>query len=223
VDTLLLEPTRRADVAARQRPARVLPKTTAAGRAFSGRHARGAALVFAALAAGALAGDPAVASGALCTPAQRVMFHCTLGDKRVSLCADTAGEAIEALEFRYGKPGDVELSHAAHSPDGRRFAATVSAIAPRVQVRQVWFTSGQVTHLLSECVGRGCSRPGGYSVLRGGTVLSHETCTRATDDTHRFSPALAQFGRDADSSRSNTPLLVFRNVEFGIESMYPPR
>jgi hypothetical protein len=181
-----------------------------------------AALALAAAGTLAAAADGDAASPALCTPAQRVIFHCSLGAKAVSLCADMKGEAIDALDFRHGEPGRIELSHVVHEADGRRFAATVSSVAPRMKVRQVWFSSGQLTYLLSQCVGGRCPRAAAYSVLRGGQVVSDQACRRP-DERARFSSALARFGNDAAGSRSLTPLVVFRDVELGIEALYPPR
>jgi len=201
-------------------PSPAPPMRRPAGR---GRRAVGAFALAAACGAG-LAADPTPASASLCTPPQRVMFHCPLGAQAVSLCADMSDEAIEALDFRHGVPGRLEESHVARSADGRRFSATVSRIASRASVRQVWFSRGQLTYLLSECVGAGCARRAGFSVLRGGEVLSDQRCVRAAGAARTgFSPALAHFGADAADSRSRTPLLVFRNVELGIEALYPAR
>ena len=83
-----------------------------------------------------------------------------------------SGESIEALEFRLGVPGRIEDSHVARTTDGRRFSATVSGLGRDASVRQVWFSRGQLTYLLTQCVGAGCRRPGGFSVLNGGEIVS---------------------------------------------------
>jgi hypothetical protein len=68
------------------------------------------------------------------------MFHCALGAKAVSLCADMHGEHVIALACRYGVPARVERSCVARSGGDRRFAATVAALAPGASVRQAWST-----------------------------------------------------------------------------------
>lgn len=152
------------------------------------------------------------------------MFHCTLpGGKAVALCADRQGEQIGGLEYRYGRPATVELSYPATAANGRRFSASVAPLTPRASVRQVWFSRGGYTYLLSQCVGGDCPAAAGLAVLQGDRLLSSLHCQRSVDDRAWFAPGLAQFGGDAASSRSSTPLLVFDDVDNGIERLYPPR
>src|SRR5262245_20948393 len=130
------------------------------------------------------AGPPALgpASTALCTASERVLFHCVLGERAVSLCASMAGPRIETLAYRYGVPGRIELSYVASSASGRRFAATAAPLAPRATVRQVWFDRGGYTYLLTQCVGGDCPQSAGLAVLRGEHVLSNRHSLRTAVD-----------------------------------------
>jgi hypothetical protein len=169
------------------------------------------------------AADLAPASAALCKPEQRVIFHCSLGAKSVSLCADVAGDHIVALGYRYGAPGRIELSQNAAANGDRRFKATQSSVAPGATVQQVWFTRGAYTYLLSKCTGGACPNDAGLAVLRGGKVVSRQRCLRSADDRAWFAPELARFGDDAASSQSMTERLVFEDVDNGVERLYPVR
>jgi hypothetical protein len=169
----------------------------------------------------AAAAEPASAD--LCTPPQRVMFHCTLGAKSVSLCAGMEGERIASLAFRYGVPGQIEMSYTADAAQGRHFSATAGPLAPRASVRQLWFTHGDSTWLLSQCVGGDCPQSARLSVLQGERIVSNQRCLRSDDDRAGFARALVRFGGDASESRSNTGLVVIEDVDHGIERLYPAR
>ena len=169
------------------------------------------------------AADLAPASTALCNPRQRVLFHCSLGAKSVSLCADMAGDRIVALGYRYGAPRRIELSQNAAASGDQRFKATQSPVAPGATVRQVWFTRGGYTYLLSRCAGGACPNDAGLAVLRGGKVVSRQRCLRSADDRAWFAPELARFGDDVASSQSMTERLVFEDVDNGVERLYPGR
>ena len=151
------------------------------------------------------------------------MFHCTLGAKSVSLCGDMQGERISALVYRYGVPGRVELSFLADPAGGQHFSGTVSQLAPRASVRQLWFTRGGYTYLLSQCVGGSCPQSARLSVLRGEKIVSNRACLRSADDRAWFAPELARFGSDAASSQALTELIVFDEAEHGVERLYPMR
>ena len=173
------------------------------------------------LATGAAAAEPASAD--LCTPPQRVMFHCSLGAKSASLCAGMDGERIASLAFRYGLPGKVEVSWLADAKQGRRFAATVGPLAPRASVRQLWFKRGNSTWLLSQCVGGDCPQSARLSVLQGDRIVSNQRCLRSDDDRAGFARALVRFGGEASESRSHTELVVIDDVDHGIERLYTAR
>ena len=163
------------------------------------------------------------ASPALCGAEQQVAFHCSLGAKSVSLCTGGSGGAIDALEYRYGTPSRIELRWPANPTNGRRFSASRTAMAPGASVRQLWFDNGGVRYLLSQCTGGACPSAAGLAVLRGQRLLLRQSCRATVDDRAWFSPRLGEFGEDADSSRSTTPLLQFEDVDNGVERLYPSR
>lgn len=190
---------------------------------FPERWRRSGLLALALLPALVQAGGVAAPSTALCTAAQQVVFHCSLGAKAVSLCSAGAGDAIAALEYRYGTPSRIELRWQATADNGRHFSASMAPLAPGANVRQLWFDNGGVRYLLSQCTGGDCPAAAGLAVLRGQRLLSRQTCRASADDRAWFSPQLGRFGEDADSSRSGTPLLHFEDVDNGVERLYPMR
>lgn len=161
------------------------------------------------------------ASSALCRPEQKVMFHCSLGAKSVSLCAGMQGERIINLDYRYGARLSVELVHEAGR--AQSFKATQSQLTPSARVRQVWFDRGSYTYVVSQCIGGGCPYSAGLAVLKGEKVVSSRRCQRTADDRASFSQELASFGLDAASSASRTELLVFDDIDLGVDRLYPTR
>lgn len=182
-----------------------------------------AAVLLAALAPAMADAGGAAGAPALCAPGQQVVFHCSLGAKAVSLCSDGAGDAIAALEYRYGTPSRTELRWQATADNGRHFSASMAPLAPGANVRQLWFDNAGVRYVLSQCTGGACPAAAGLAVLRGQRLLSRQTCRASADDRAWFSPRLGRFGEDADSSRSGTPLLQFEDVDNGVERLYPMR
>ena len=179
----------------------------------------------AAMPALALAAGPGAASAALCSPQQRVVFHCSLGAKAVSLCATPVAEdePITALGYRFGTPTRIELAYEADAATDRRFAASTAALAPGVSVREVWFDRGGYRYVLSQCVGGNCPFAAGLAVLQGQRVLRQQRCRTTADDRAWFAPSLAHFGRDADGSTAKTDLLRFEDDDNGAARLYPLR
>lgn len=71
----------------------------------------------AAAACAVLACAPGAAARTLCAPAERVVFTCEIGRKLLSLCATRdLDETRGSLQYRFGTPERVELSHPA-KPD----------------------------------------------------------------------------------------------------------
>lgn len=168
----------------------------------------------------ALAAETQAASAALCTPAQRVMFHCALREKAVSLCADVNDGRIAALTYRFGTRSRIELAHTVSGAAGGRFDAAVSPVAPRASVRQISFARGASRYLMSQCVGADCSRSAGLTALRRGRIVFDQPCRRTADDRAWLSPELARFGSDAASSEALTDLVQFDDDDHGIDRVY---
>ncbi|WP_310390147.1 hypothetical protein [Roseateles sp.] len=161
------------------------------------------------------------ASTALCSPRQQVVFHCSLGAKSVSLCAVTNGQRATTLEYRYGTQAKLELTQEAST--AQPFKAMQSQLTPGARVRQVWFDRGGYTYLLSQCIGGACPYSAGLAVLQGEKVVMNRRCMRTADDRASFVPELARFGGDAASSEAKTELLVFEDMDLGVERLYPTR
>lgn len=177
----------------------------------------------------ALLPAPAAADGAAspCAAGQKVVFHCVLGPKAATLCAQAQGEGeaarVTALAYRYGTPARAELAWAADAAAGRRFTATVQPLSPRASVRQLWFERGGFTYLLHQCVGGDCPAAAGLAVLKGERVLSARTCQRSADDRAWFAPELVRWAGDASATRSLTDLVAVDDIDLGTERLYPPR
>ena len=167
------------------------------------------------------AADLQPAAATLCTADELVVFSCVLGPELVSLCATRQAGVISALSYREGWPGRLTSSHLATADNGQRFQATVSALAPRALVRQVWFEHDGLKVLLSECVGGDCPQQAAQAVFRGDQLLSARRCQRSADDRAWFSRELVKFGADAASSRAASPLLQLDDIDNGIEAAYP--
>lgn len=169
----------------------------------------------------ARAGTAAPAS--LCRAGEAVAFSCPLGQRTVSLCLrEDAGE-ISALSFRLGSTKRLEREYSADATNGHHFSATVSPAHPGANVRQVWFEQDGRRTLLTECVGGNCAAQAGLAELRRGRLISQRRCLRGPDDSAWFSRQLVNFGSDADSSQSKTPLLVIEDLDNGVERLYAPR
>ena len=185
----------------------------------SSRVLAGAALALAGTAA--MAADLMPASTALCSPRQQVVFHCSLGAKSVSLCAVMDGQRVTTLDYRYGTRAKLELTQVAST--AQPFKATQSQLAPGARARQVWFDRGGYTYLVSQCVGGACPYSAGLAVMQDEKVVLNRRCVRTADDRASFVPDLAHFGSDAASSEAKTGLLVFDDVDLGVERLYPTR
>lgn len=123
------------------------------------------------------------------------------------------------LIYRYGREGRIEISYSAETENENRFKGTVAPANPRAQVRQVWFDRGPYRYLMSECVGGGCTRPAGLTVLRGDTVLKNARCSTGAGDRPWFSRNLADFG-PSDALKPKTSLLVVEDADNMIEKLY---
>jgi len=175
--------------------------------------------VFATAAAQEAARPPAT----LCTAQERVMFHCALGDKAVSLCAEQDRTHIRALAFRYGTRDAVEVAYTATDAGSAHFSATATPLAPHASVRQLWFVRAGRTYLLSQCVGGACPHAAGLAILEGARILSNQVCERGDDDRAWFAQPLVHFGTDAAGTRALAPQLRIEDVDFGVERFYPGR
>ena len=70
------------------------------------------------------------AASSLCAPNETVVFACAIGQKQASLCASAdLSETAGSLNYRFGKPGAVELSYPAPGADPHK-AFTIASISP---------------------------------------------------------------------------------------------
>lgn len=159
-----------------------------------------------------------------CMPQETVFFSCETGKKVVSLCGTGKPGAIDAVAYRYGEPGKVELEYRATAAGGLLFHGQVEPAAPNASVHEVWFDKGDTRYLITTCEGGDCAYGAGLAVLRKGKILSKQRCVRTSPDRAFFDSGLVDFGSAADlsDSKSHTPLLRLEQDENLIEQLYPP-
>jgi hypothetical protein len=98
--------------ACRQAGTQACPRTRARARAAS---VLAGALVSALLASPATAGAGAPVTASLCEPGEAVQFSCPMGRGRLlSVC----GQPPAALQYRFGKPKQIELRYPADAAQG---------------------------------------------------------------------------------------------------------
>ena len=186
--------------------------------------ARGAGRALGLVLAAGFAGAGA-APATQCQAGETAYFSCTVGAKTASLCGRGQAAALQALTYRYGPAGKVELEFTARADNSQRFYATVSPLSPGASVSQVWFDRGELRYLLTECSGGNCAKNAGLAVLRGDRVLMNATCSStAAGDLAFFSPELVRFGSGAADSRSASELLRIEDADNGLDLIYrrPP-
>jgi len=195
-------------------------------RSSESRHAAAILVLGLGLLASQAACNPATPSWPAAGPTQcaaqeSVLFSCETGKKVVSLCATGKAGAFDAIAYRYGVPGQVELEYKAAPGNGLLFHGQVEPAAPNASVREVWFDKGSTRYLMTACEGGDCPYEAGLAVLSRGKLLSKQHCVRTTPDRGFFAPEFADFGSSLNDSKSRTPLLKLESDENLIEQLYP--
>jgi hypothetical protein len=190
---------------------------------------------------------PSVAAPTLCKATEQVAFSCQLGRKVVSLCTATASGAAAnsapttastaastaastvasgppaSLAYRYGVPHRIENEFVATPANGLRFLGTVEPLLPDAIVREVWFEKSGYRYLLTACVGGDCPYESGLAVTHGDKLLSASRCQFTQGFQGAFSRNLADFGSDAKTSVSRTPLLEIGDYANDVDKLYPAK
>lgn len=121
----------------------------------------------------------------LCRPGEDVLFQCRVDRRIAALCAG-AGPGGRFVQYRFGRPGAVELAVPARGSAGLSWARTGYSGGGELQVNVR--TGRHLYVLYSRTVrtgfGRGGNRPdfrAGVAVVRGHRLLSDRRCTNADD------------------------------------------
>jgi hypothetical protein len=129
----------------------------------------------------------AAAPQSLCRPGEDVLFQCRVGRQTAALCAGAgAGREGRFVQYRFGRPGAVELALPAQGSAGLSWASAGYSGGGEIQVN---VRAGRHLYVLYSrtvrtAFGRDGNRPdfrAGVAVVRGGRILSDRRCANADD------------------------------------------
>lgn len=127
----------------------------------------------------------AAAPQSLCKPGEKVLFQCRVDRRTAALCAGTGREG-RFVQYRFGRPGAVELAFPARGSAGLSWARTGYSGGGELQVNVR--TGDHLYVLYSRTVRTGFGPEGnkpdfqaGLAVVRGNRILSDRRCTNADD------------------------------------------
>jgi len=78
------------------------------------------------------------------------------GSKILSLCGVGKAPSFSRLTYRFGTESKIELEYS--TPENGEMYATNEAIMPRAAVDVIYFSRGQTTYGISQCLGGNCDR-----------------------------------------------------------------
>lgn len=130
-----------------------------------------------------------LSSGSLCVVTEQVIFQCRIGSRMASVCAN---KSTKAAQYRFGKPGAVELAYPASSSGSITWARVGYSGGGELQLS---FSNNQHKYILYSRVVRTGFGPGtndpsfeaGVAVARGNKLVSDRRCSD-TDDPFRSDP-----------------------------------
>ena len=129
----------------------------------------------------AVAAQARPARGGLCAPNEVVIFECGVGRKIVSVCGSRT--PAPRAQYRFGRPGNVELSYPNRSEGGLSWARAMYSGGGELQIR---FRNGGLDYAVySRTVRTGFGADGrnnpqfsdGVMVMRGNRLISDRACT----------------------------------------------
>lgn len=156
----------------------------------------------------------------LCHADESVKYNCLTGKKTASLCASPASGAPEALTYRFGTAGKIELEFVASSANGQAFSAFTLPVHPRAQIHQLWFDRGNTRYLMTECVGGNCVADGRIGVFVGDKLVLNAQCRNPLTSPPSFARDLVQFGPRQEDARALSPLVKWEAEANAVETMY---
>lgn len=88
----------------------------------------------------------------LCQPDEQVFFSCEIGKKPigkiVSFCTSGKQQAAPYMEYRFGRPGNIEMTYRGHAAPDTGFSRVDVLYASNAS-KIIWFKNQQVNYLLS--------------------------------------------------------------------------
>lgn len=158
-----------------------------------------------------------------CSDSEGVLYSCSVGGKVVSICVAPREGRPEAIEYRYGVVGNVEMTYRAQNSGKQRFFAAISPVSPRAQVSQLWFDRGAYRYLVSQCEGGDCPVHAGIIVYRAGVSLQSRRCSGGSMQHGLFNPKVIDFNLNTGEIQAKTDLIVPVEVANDLKSLYPYR
>lgn len=125
--------------------------------------------------------SPAAAAGpAACAPAERTVFACRAGARRIAVCASQPlGATGGQLQYRFGPPASAELVFPAAGDDWRAVTQGAAFALAGGGGAYLGFTRGDYRYVVYTAIGRGWGERAGVVVERGGRRIGHVRCTEA--------------------------------------------
>jgi hypothetical protein len=127
----------------------------------------------------------AAAPQSLCKQGEQVLFQCRVDRRTAALCAG-AGPEGRFVQYRFGRPGALELAFPERGSAGLSRARTAYSGGGELQVN--FRTGGHLYVLYSRTVRTGFGAEGnqpdfqaGIAVVRGKRMISDRRCTDADD------------------------------------------
>ncbi|WP_348756823.1 hypothetical protein [uncultured Aquincola sp.] len=159
----------------------------------------------AALATGSAAATPAAtpAAASLCQPGEDTVFSCPAGRKQIAVCASPGlGATGGQLQYRFGRPGAVELQYPPADGSTADWRASVRAGSLMFSGGGgAWLAldKGDHRYVVYTAIGRGWGTKEGVVVERAGRRIAHVPCTQAAQS--QLGPDLASRAGIAPDTR----------------------
>jgi hypothetical protein len=64
------------------------------------------------------------------------------------------------------------MTYTADAASGRKFFASSEALQPRASLSHLWFTNGDTTYVITQCIGGNCPHSGGMVVAKGKKIIA---------------------------------------------------
>jgi hypothetical protein len=120
---------------------------------------------------------PAAAASALCNAPEQTLFGCSTGSKRVAVCASADLTAASGrLQYRFGRPGAVELATPAEGSDGRAGVRGGTLVFSAGGGAYLSFARPPYRYVVYTAIGSGWGPKAGVVVEQGGTRIAHLRC-----------------------------------------------
>lgn len=117
----------------------------------------------------------------LCRAGEEALFQCRIGTRQVALCAGTEAGG-RYVQYRYGRPGRVELAHPDRGSAGLSWARTGYSGGGELQVNVAngehrYVLYSRVVRTRFDGVNNAPRFSAGLAVIRGSRILSDRECS----------------------------------------------